>query len=266
LNKVVEIVYVNEFGLDGNTSTVFLVVSLHKTTYHTLRIPREKILVRGVHLLVMRLLIQHSYSYFKLFLFFASNIFIVLANESVMLDDKQKKVNCHTLIIVVAFTIVMLGSSSYSSSSVSAFPFQSAIHHHNKVFDKKQDSVSSGDRIRGSSHTKNSDNSNNEDSSNDNKKNNDQGTNDGSNTDADNNLQAVESVTRGEQQKQGDGEDIAVTVTDTPTPTPETTCEQGSNCTDQQGLGDHDRSTTTSSAATSEQDDNTPFVLSLPFP
>ena len=180
-----------------------------------------------------------------------------------MLDDKRKKVSCHTLIIVVAFTIVMLGSSSYSSS-VSAFPFQSAIHHHNKVFDKKQDSVSSGDRIRGSSHTKNSDNSNNEGSSNDNKKNNDQGTNDGSNTDSDNNLQAVESVTRGEQQRQGTGESVSSVGTAAPMPTPQTTCEQGSNCTDQQGFSDRDRSSTTNSTGTSGQDNNTPFVL--PFP
>jgi hypothetical protein len=50
-------------------------------------------------------------------------------------------------------------------------------------------------------------------------------------------------------------------------PTPDTTCEQGSNCTDQQGLSDRDRSSTTSttSAITSGEDNNnTPFVL--PFP
>jgi hypothetical protein len=46
-------------------------------------------------------------------------------------------------------------------------------------------------------------------------------------------------------------------------PTPGTTCEQGSNCTEQQSLSDRDRST--SAPGTTEQED-TPFVLSLPFP
>ena len=168
-----------------------------------------------------------------------------------MLDDKQNKVSCHTLIIVVAIAIVMLGYSSYSSSpSVSAFPFQSAIHHH-KVFDKKQVSSSSS-----SSDAK--------DNSNNNNKNNNQGTgtNDGSNTSPDNNLQSAE--TDQQQQKQGGVENVAPIETSTPTPTPETTCEQGSNCTDQQGFSDRDRSSTTSSAGTSGQDNNTPFVL--PFP
>lgn len=58
-----------------------------------------------------------------------------------MLHDKQKVI-CHTLIIVVAFIIVMLGSY-YSTSFVSAFSLQPTIHHHNKVFDKKQESDSS---------------------------------------------------------------------------------------------------------------------------
>ncbi|HJT47503.1 MAG TPA: hypothetical protein VJ729_04915 [Nitrososphaeraceae archaeon] len=44
----------------------------------------------------------------------------------------------------------------------------------------------------------------------------------------------------------------------------QTTCEQGSNCSDQQGLSAHDHSTTGTTA--NIQDDKTPFVLSLPFP
>jgi hypothetical protein len=51
-----------------------------------------------------------------------------------MLHNKEKVI-CHVLIIAV--TILMIGYSS-----VFAFPFQSAIHHH-KVFDKKQVSTSS---------------------------------------------------------------------------------------------------------------------------
>src|SRR3954469_17810786 len=59
---------------------------------------------------------------------------------SVIMPHNKQKVICYTLIIAV--TIVLLGSSSYSS--VFAFPFQSAIHHH-KVFDKKQDSDSNSE-------------------------------------------------------------------------------------------------------------------------
>ena len=164
-----------------------------------------------------------------------------------MLDDKQNKVSCHALIIVVASAIVMLGSSYSSLPSVSAFPFQSAIHHH-KVFDKKQVSSSSS-----SSDAKANSNNNNKNN------NQDTGTNDGSNTRPDNNLQSAETD---QKQQQGGGENVP--PTDTSTPTPQTACEQGSNCTDQQGLSDRDRSSTTSSASTSGQDNNTPFVL--PFP
>jgi hypothetical protein len=82
----------------------------------------------------------------------------------------------------------------------------------------------------------------------------------------DNNLQSVE--TDQEQQQQGTGEYISSvgTATPTPTPAPQITCEQESNCTDQQGFNDRDRSSspTTSSAGTSGQDNNTPFLL--PFP
>jgi hypothetical protein len=168
-----------------------------------------------------------------------------------MLHDKQKVI-CHTLIMVVAFTIVLFGSYYSSSSSVSAFSLQSPIHHH-KVFDKKQGSDSSS-----SSDTKRSDNSDNNGNSNNNNddsnKNNNQGTNDGSNTGTDNTFQAVEPAKSGEQQQQGSGENIA--PIEIATPKSKTICEQGSNCTD--------RSTT--DAATTKQDDNTPFVLSLPFP
>jgi cytoskeletal protein RodZ len=162
-----------------------------------------------------------------------------------MLHNKQKMI-CHTLII--ALTIVILGFSSYSSS-VSVFPFQSAIHHHNKVFDKKQDSGSnskdarsdgsggrpssssdkmgnhlqissshSSDSSSTSSDSKSSDNTNNVDNANTNKNNNDQSTNDGSNTGADNNLHAVEPAKTGEQQQQSAGEKSPLIGTATSTP------------------------------------------------
>ena len=172
-----------------------------------------------------------------------------------MLHDKQK-VMCHTLIIVLAFPIVMFGS--YYSSSVSAFSLQSPIHHH-KVFDNKQESDSSS-----SSDTKRSDNSNNNGNSNnndDNNKNNNQGTNDDSNTGTGKTFKAVEPAKSGEQQH-GSGENIA--PIEIVTPKSKTMCEQGSDCTDQQGSSDRDLSTT--DAATTKQDYNTPFVLSLPFP
>jgi cytoskeletal protein RodZ len=204
-----------------------------------------------------------------------------------MLHNKQKMI-CHTLII--ALTIVILGFSSYSS--IFAISVQSAIHHH-KVFDKKQDSdsdskdarsdgsdgrpSSSSDKIddhlqissshssdsgssSSSSDTKSSDNTNNVDSANTNKNNNDQSTNDGSNTGADNNLQAVEPAKTGEQQQQSTGKNSS--LIGTATSTSHTSCEQGSNCTDQQGLSDHDRSTTDNTTTTKQ--DNMPFVL--PFP
>jgi hypothetical protein len=155
----------------------------------------------------------------------------------------KHKVICHALIIAV--TILMLGYSS-----VFAFPFQSTIHHH-KVFDKKQDIGGSN-----SLHRKSSDNSNNEGNS---VNNNNRGTND-DRRGSDNNLQAVEPAKTHEQQQRS-GENVA--PTGIATPTPETTCEQGSNCTDQQGLSDRDRFTTASDNTT---EDNTPFVLSLPFP
>jgi cytoskeletal protein RodZ len=184
-----------------------------------------------------------------------------------MLHNKQKVI-CHTLII--ALTITILGYYSYSS--VSAFPFQSTIHH-DKLFDKKQDSgsnskdasngnsgrssssssdktvdhlqVSSGTGSSSSSSkstpdTKSSDSSNNLRNS-DNNENNDQSTNDGSNTGADNNLQAIEPAKPDEQAQQEAGENVP--STGIATPTPQITCELGSNCTDQQGLSDRDRST-----------------------
>jgi hypothetical protein len=180
----------------------------------------------------------------------------MLYNNTIMLYNKQKAI-CHAMIIVV--TILLLGYSC-----VFAFPFQTTIHHH-KIFGKKQVSSSSGGGDSSSSHSsdvKGSDNSNNEGNSNNNNKNNNQGTNDGSNTGADNNLQSTE--TDQQQQQQGGGENVAPIDTSIPTPTPQTLCKQGSNCTDQQGLSDRDRSSTASSAGTSGQDNNTPFVL--PFP
>ncbi len=64
-------------------------------------------------------------------------------------------------------------------------------------------------------------------------------------------------------ENQGSGENVPLTRTDTPAL--QTTCEQGSNCTDQQSSTDRDRSTTATTDAT-KQDNNMPFVLSLPFP
>jgi cytoskeletal protein RodZ len=172
--------------------------------------------------------------------------------ESLMMLHNKQKVTCYTLIIV-AVTILMLGYSS-----VSAFPFQTTTINHHKIFGKKQASSSSSGADSSSSRssdTKGSDNSN---DNNNNKKNNNQGTNDDSDTSPDDNLQSAET-----DQQQGTGESVA--PTGTATPTPQATCEQGSNCTDQQGLSDHDRSPTDSAAATT-QDNNTPFILSVPFP
>jgi hypothetical protein len=176
-----------------------------------------------------------------------------------MLHNKENVI-CHALIMAV--TIVLLGfSSSYYYCSASALPFQSANNHH-KVFDKKQDnsdasskdasndgdgsdngdgpssksdktlshtddsssdtgrvSSSSNSDSRGSKSSNNLGNSDYND--NNNNKNNDQGTNDGGNT----------------GEKQGTGENVQVTRTNTP----QTTCEQASNCTDQQGSSDIDR-------------------------
>ena len=188
---------------------------------------------------------------------------------------KRQKIMSYILVIM-AVTVMILGSSFYSS--VSAVSSQSSMTHH-KAFVKKQDggskshdggssrskdtgigndgdsssdnsggsSTSSSDKTVGhtddsssdgssiTSDTKSSDSSNrlgNSDNDNNNK-NNDQATNDVGNT--------------GESQRSGD----------------QPTCEQGSNCTDQQGLSDRDRSTTTTTAT--KQEDNAPFVLSLHF-
>jgi len=185
------------------------------------------------------------------------------------MPHNKQKVICNTLTIVLAtVAIILLGlgfSSSYSS--VAALSLESVIHHQSKVFDKKQQdggsSAAHSSSSTGSSDTKSSDRSNNEGNNNNIDRNNNQVTNDGnSNSGAHDDLQAVEPAntkTR-EQQQRGIGESIV--PSGTATPSPQTTCEQGSNCTDQQGLSDHDRSTT---AITTEQD-NTPFVLSLPFP
>jgi hypothetical protein len=198
------------------------------------------------------------------------------ADEPVIMPHNKQKVICNTLTIVLAtVAIILLGlgfSSSYSS--VAALSLESVIHHQSKVFDKKQQdggsSAAHSSSSTGSSDTKSSDRSNNEGNNNNNKnnnnnidRNNNQVTNDGnSNSGAHDDLQGVEPAntkTR-EQQQRGIGESIV--PSGTAKPSPQTTCEQGSNCTDQQGLSDHDRSTT---AITTEQD-NTPFVLSLPFP
>ena len=175
--------------------------------------------------------------------------------------------NCHMWIISLAITLVLLSVFSYSS--VSALSLQSVIHHQNKAFSKKQDGGSnsnggSSGGSSGNSNTKGSDNLNNEDNSNSNidKKNN-QRTNHDTNIGYHNNLAIEPPKTGGQQQQQITGENIPPIIM-TPAPMPSIICEQGSNCTDQQGFSDRDRSSTTSSAGTSGQDNNTPFVL--PFP
>jgi hypothetical protein len=164
-------------------------------------------------------------------------------------------------ITAVAITLILL-SASHFYSSVSAFSFslQSVIHHQNNIFSKKQDggsdSNSNGIGISSSNpNTKGSDNSDNEGNS---------------NTDIDmKNNQRTNSPTdtgshiTGGRQQQVTGENIPPIVT-APAATPSTTCEQGSNCTDRQGLSDRDRSSITSNASTSGQNNNIPFVL--PFP
>ena len=260
------------------------------------------VLVNVIGHFLAYLIIKTIFTYlFHIVFIFPHQVFSYhAAEESVtMLHNKQKAI-CHTL--TIALTIVILGSSCYSSS-VSAFTLQPAIHH-DKLFDKKQDSrsnskdasnggsstgnsgrssssssdktvdhlqVSSGTGSSSSSSsrstpdTKSSDSSNNLRNS-DNNENNDQSTNDGSsNTGADNNLRAVEPTKPDEQAQQGAGENVP--PTGTATPTPQTSCEQGSNCTDQQGLSDRDRSTpATTNTTKQDNNNNTPFVLSLPFP
>ena len=218
-----------------------------------------------------------------------------------MLHNKQKAISGILIIIVV--TIVMLG---YSYSFVSAVSSQRSVDHHNalvkkrfsgsnshdgssskdndngdgrsgnsdrsasgshKTLDHRHDSSSIGSSIndKGSSSSgsgldrkSSSDNSIKEDNNND--QNSDQGTDDRSNTlGTDNNLQ---STTRGGQQGTGHNTPSIKTVTPT---TPQTACEQGSNCVShQQESNNHDHSTI--ATTNTSKKDNTPFVLSLPFP
>ncbi len=184
-----------------------------------------------------------------------------------MLDDKQKVFTGIFIIILVTF-----GSSSYSL--VSAVSSQSSIDH-DKASVRKQESRSdaddgssskdkdnagsndngggssgssrqdsseatSGVRSRiSNSDTKSSDNSNNVGDI-ENNNNNNQAANDGSNT--------------------GTGENVPSIATDIPTP--HRSCDQGSNCNDQQDPSNTDHRT----APTATKQNNTPFVLSLPFP
>lgn len=225
---------------------------------------------------------------FQLFLLFLLNTFknkTSTADEPVIMPQNKQKAICHTLtILVIVAAIVLVGFSSSYSSALALSLQQPFIHNHHKVLDKKQqgDDIS-GDRSSsrssssvsdsgGSSpETKSSDKSNNKGNSNNNNNiegNNNQNTNDGgsSNTGPYSDLQSVEPAKSGEQrQQQEPGGNDAQTGTATPTLTPDTSCEQGSNCTDQQGLSDRDRSPPTTTRAPTEQED-TPFVLSLPFP
>ena len=94
---------------------------------------------------------------------------------------------------------------------------------HHKISDKKQGSDSIGGiSSSSSSDTKRSNHSTKGNSKN-NDKNNNQGTDHGSHTSAD--LSPVEPAKSGEQQQQRESGSVA--------PTLGTTCEQGSNCTDQ---------------------------------
>jgi hypothetical protein len=161
----------------------------------------------------------------------------------VILLDKQNMIY-HMLIIAV--TIVIIGSSS--SSFVSAFPIQSAIHHQ---FDKRQDSDNSNDgRSSSSSDTKSSDNSNNKGNGNNNNKNNNQGTNEGSNTGTDNNLQSIEAQ-KTDGESQGTGTTMAPSID---TITPQTPLLPATN------------SSTNHSDPTTNTKNSTPFRLPMPFP
>jgi hypothetical protein len=296
---------ISDFSLVNITPPSFLALS-NMIHYDKLLFLLTNVLVNVIGPFLAYLIIKTIFTYlFHIVFISLHQVFSYhAAEESVtMLHNKQKAI-CHTL--TIALTIVILGSSCYSSS-VSAFTLQPAIHH-DKLFDKKQDSrsnskdasnggsstgnsgrssssssdktvdhlqVSSGTGSSSSSSsssrstpdTKSSDSSNNLRNS-DNNENNDQSTNDGSNTGTDNNLQAIDPAKPDEQEQQGAGENVP--PTGTATPTPQTSCEQGSNCTDQQGLNDRDRSTTANTTSTTKQDNNnnnnTPFVLSLPFP
>jgi len=180
-----------------------------------------------------------------------------------VLDDKQKVIN--GIFIIILVTILTFGSSSYSL--VSAVSSQSSIDH-DKASVKKQESRSdaddgssskdkdNGDGSSGSSRhdssdassrlssrisnsdTKSSDNSNNVGGIENN--NNNEAANDGSNTGAGENVPSI---------------GIAI-------PTPHRSCDQGSNCNDQQDPSNTDHPT----APTATKQNNTPFVLSLPFP
>jgi len=161
--------------------------------------------------------------------------------------------------------IILLGSSSAFALSL-----QPAIHQHNKVFDNKRQHGDGSSSNGAGSDTKSSDKSNNDGNSNNNNidRNSNQGTNDGrSNSGAHNNLQSVEPAKTGKEVEGegGSGQNVAPPIgTTMSTPQSQTSCEQGSDCTDQQGLGDRDRSSPTTGATTKQED--TPFVLSLPFP
>jgi hypothetical protein len=185
-----------------------------------------------------------------------------------MLHNKQKVVTGMSIMIIVA--ILTFGSSSYSL--VSAISSQSSVDHH-KASVKKQESRSDAnaddrsskdkgnaernDKVGASSgssqghssdassstsnsDTEGSDNSNNVGDAEKNNNNNNQATDDGSNT--------------------GIGENVPSI---TPAiPAPHRSCDQGSNCTDQQDPSNTDHPT----AATPTKQGSTPFVLSLPFP
>ena len=184
-----------------------------------------------------------------------------------MLHNKQKVVTGMSIMIIVA--ILTFGSSSYSL--VSAISSQSSVDHH-KASVKKQESRSDANDDRSSkdkgnaerndkvgtssgssqgdssdtssstsnSDTEGSDNSNNVGDTEKNNNSNNQATDDGSNT--------------------GIGENVPSIVP--AIPAPHRSCDQGSNCNDQQDPSNTDHPT----AATPTKRDSTPFVLSLPFP
>jgi hypothetical protein len=177
----------------------------------------------------------------------------------------------------------MLGSSY---SCVSALPLQLVFDHH-KVFTKKQDtsgspnnvanagsgngngnggrSSRSPDRTFGHTHifsrTGNGIDTNsglNTKRSLDNPHNNnnfEKGAHDEINTGNNNELLPSQTTTTGGQQREG---------VQTVAPIPQTSCELGSDCNSQQDSSNSNHSTSTSTTTTTQED--TPFVLSLPFP
>lgn len=189
-----------------------------------------------------------------------------------MLYNKQKVVNGISIMILV--TILTFGSSSYSLVSA----MSSSIDHH-KASVKKQVSRSDANDDRsskakgnaesnakvsasgGSSQGDSSDASSSGSSGSSSTSNPDTAGSDNSNNvggtqkNNNNNNQAAD-----ESSNTGIGENVPSIAP--AIPAPHRSCDQGSNCNEQQDPSNTDHPT----AATPAKQDNTPFVLSLPFP